>query len=240
MFIKRKLSISRLLDTKNSDLYIFVKNALNLSIEPTTEPNYGVYCKGNNATIFVPNGKLSPSSFAHELLHAELKARGIFFSTKLSVSGRPALIPIFSDSLSDHITNVLEHRKMFQRFIELGYKEVDFLSDSLSRVLTLAECETLIKRIKRDCYYSSASIDAFIGKYLAARCSCFSFFDYAPELQLLREAEPELSSILDQLVDRWDDYDIEKEGDLQSDSCFMISDDFLDEVEDWIKTIQVL
>lgn len=240
MLFKRRSLISQLLDARNKDLYNFVNESLTLSIVPTSDPSYGVYCKGDNATIFVPLGKPSPSSFAHELLHVELKVRGVNFSTKLSVSERPALIPIFSESLSDHITNVLEHRKMFPRFVALGYKEVDFLSDALSPVLTRCEVDALIKGIKHGGQYYASGIDSFIGKYLAARCSCFSFFDYSKELQSLRVAEPELSSVLDQLVDRWDDYDIEKEGDILSDSYLMISYDFLNEVEEWINTIEVV
>lgn len=240
MFFKRKTLINKLLDGKNKDLYDFVSKFLSLSIEEGNASCYGLYTKGDRAVLYIPKGNYSPSSFAHELLHAELKIKGIHISTKLSVTERPLLIPIFSEALSDHITNVLEHRKMYPKFISTGYKEEDFLSDSLTPILTEVEVNAIIYGIKHNGSYSADGIDTFIGKYLAARCSCFSFYDYSDKLQSLREAEPRLSSILDALVDRWDAYDIEKEGEPLSDSCLLISYDFLNEIEDWVKTIQVV
>lgn len=237
MWFKRKTLIDQLLDHRNQDLFDYVSKSLSLSVERTTAPYYGLYTQGTKAIVYVPNGEPSPSSFAHELLHAELKIRGVNFSTKLSVLERPALIPIFSDALSDHITNVLEHRKMFPRFLSLGYNEDEFLSDSRIAILTKPVVDSLIHGLKQGIDYSADGINSYIGKYLAARSSCFSFFDYSNELQQLRDVEPGLSSVLDGLVDRWDRYDIEKEGDPFYDSYLMISFDFLNEVESWVGSV---
>ena len=237
MWFKRKTLIDQLLDHRNQDLFDYVSKSLSLSVERTTAPYYGLYTQGTKAIVYVPYGEPSPSSFAHELLHAELKIRGVNFSTKLSVLERPALIPIFSDALSDHITNVLEHRKMFPRFLSLGYNEDEFLSDSRIAILTQQEVESLIIGLRHGMDYSAEGINNYIGKYLAARASCFSFFNYDEKLQQLRDVEPGLSSVLEGLVDRWDKYDIENEGDPLYDSYLMISFDFLNGVESWVGSV---
>ena len=239
LFKHRSISIEDLLDKKNKGLYEFVSQSLELSLKETDEPYYGIFTKGSVAELHVPHGKASPSSFAHELLHAELKIKGVHISTKLSVSERPLLVPIFSDDLSDHITNVLEHRKMYPKFISMGYREDEFLADAHFPILDLQEAYSLVAKLKDDKgRYYPKGIDLFIGKYLAAICSCFSFFNYENELHFLKTSEPALTSILDALVARWDEYDIEKEGDPLADSCLLISYDFLNEVEEWVKTIE--
>lgn len=241
MLLKNRcIRIEDLLDIKNRDLYEFVRQSLSLSVAETTEPYYGLFTKGNSAIIYVPKGKTSPSSFAHELLHAELKIKGILFSTKPSVSERPLLIPIFSENLSDHITNVMEHRKMFPKFVAMGYKEEEFLADALEPIIKVPEANAIAEHIKdRQGKYSPQGIDLFIGKYLAAIGTCFTFFNYDKELQILRECEPVLTSIIDGLITRWDKYDIEKEGDPLEDSCLLIPFDFLDEIEEWVKEINI-
>ena len=238
LFIHHRICVENLLDRKNKGLYEFVRQSLKLSLKETNEPYYGILTKGNTAEIHIPYGKASPSSFAHELLHAELKIKGVHFSTKLSVSERPLLVPIFSENLSDHITNVLEHRKMYPKFISMGYYEEEFLADSHISILDPQKASSLVAKLKdgKGRYYPKG-IGLFIGHYLAVICSCFSFFNYEKELQFLKTSEPSLTSILDALVARWDEYDIEKEGDQLVDSSLLISYDFLNEVEEWVKTI---
>ena len=236
LLIHRSISIEDLLDSKNKGLYEFVSQSLDLSLKETDEPYYGIYTKGSVAELHIPHGEASPSSFAHELLHAEIKIKGVHFSTKLSVSERSLLVPIFSEDLSDHITNVLEHRKMYPKFISMGYKEDEFLADAHVPILNLQKSYSLVANLKDGAgRYYPKGIDWFIGKYLAVICSCFSFFNYEKELQYLKTSEPALTSILDALVARWDAYDIEKEGDPLADSCSLISSDFLNEIEEWIK-----
>lgn len=238
LFKHRSICIKDLLDRKNKGLYEFVSQSLKLSLKETDEPYYGIFTKGSLSELHIPKGKASPSSFAHELLHAELKIKGVYISTKLSVSERPLLVPIFSEDLSDHITNVLEHRKMYPKFFSMGYREEEFLADAHVPILDLQEAYSLVAKLKdgKGRYYPKG-IDWFIGKYLAAICSCFSFFNYEKELHFLMTCEPALTSILDALVARWDEYDIEKEGDPLADSCFLISYDFLNQIEEWVKTI---
>ena len=239
IFKRNGIRIEDLLDTRNKGLYDYVSHSLKFSLKETDDPYYGIFTKDNCAELHIPKGEASPSSFAHELLHAELKIKGVHISTKLSVSERPLLVPIFSEDLSDHITNVLEHRKMYPKFISMGYREDDFLADAHFPILELQDAYSLVAKLKDgNGRYYPKGIDLFIGKYLAAICSCFSFFNYEKELQFLKTSEPALTSILDALVTRWDKYDIEKEGDPLADSCLLISYDFLNEIEEWVKTLE--
>ena len=123
----------------------------------------------------------------------------------------------------------------------MEYRDDEFLADAHVPILDLRDAYSLVARLKDgEGKYYPKGIDWFIEKYLAAICSCFSFsfFNYEKELQLLKASEPALTSVLDALVARWDEYDIEKESDPLADSCFLISYDFLNQIEEWVKTIE--
>ena len=232
------ICIWRLLDRNNTILYRNVKRSVNLSVKECQEGTYGVFTQGKTAIIYVPKGIYSPPSFTHELLHIELKNQDCSISTKCSVSERPRLKNIFSEMLSDHITNVLEHRKMFPKFISMGYDERDFLSDSSKRILTQDVVETIIASIDTNITAGAIqfgqALGLFIGEYLSARCSCFSFYDYSSELQKMRNYLPGLTSIMETLVNRWDNYDYTKHDIILDDTPFDIANDFLDQIEDWL------
>lgn len=88
LFKQRSIRIEDLLDRKNKGLYEYVNQSLELSLKETDEPYYGIFTKGKCAELHIPKGKVSSPSFAHELLHAELKIKGAFFQRSyLSLSG---------------------------------------------------------------------------------------------------------------------------------------------------------
>lgn len=227
----------RLLDRHNRNLYRKIKKAFSLSIVTTPATSYEVYTKGTDVTISVPKGNYSSSSFTHELLHLELKSLGVSLPIKQLVFERSRLQGIFSERLCDHIINAMEHKKMFMRFLSMGYNEKDFLSDSSTKVLTMKEAEKIVRNINKSELQSPAllgqSLDCFIGKYLAAKCSCFSLWDYSAELHYLNNSHPELSHLLDDLVERWDEYDVTNSEELSQDSSREICLGFIEAFEEW-------
>lgn len=232
------LGLNQLLDDRNRKLYQEVSRAAKLELNPTSCKCYGCFSKGPVNRIDIPiNQPPSPSSFAHELLHAKLNVKSAHISFKLGVSGSVILSKVVSDNLCDHLNNVLQHRKMFPEFLALGYQEGEFLSDA--HEILLDEVGAL--NIAADCAKrTSAEIDFFIGKYMAARCSLFSFHDYSKPLAILRASEPRLTEIMEVLVSSWDAYDPDREGDLDAVSHFEIEYNFLSDLEDWLNSQKII
>lgn len=233
--------LNKLLDEKNKELFDFVSTRIPISVCYGTEDNYGVFQRNNKAVIHIPKDNYSPDSFAHELLHVLLSTYGVNIgaSIKLQKNESKQLSMVISDALADHITNVLEHRKIFPRYIALGYDKMSFLSDASSPVLTNEEISQLRMMFKTGRFFhkriNPTAVDYFIGKYIAAKGACINVFDYSSQLSEMQVIEPELCIIMDSLLSRWDLYDETKEGDLASESHICIAHDFLCEIEQWVK-----
>jgi hypothetical protein len=233
--------LNKLLDAKNKELFDFVSTRVPISVCYGTENNYGVFQRNNKAVIYIPKDNYSPDSFAHELLHVLLSTYGVNIgaSIKLQKNESKHLSLVISDTLADHITNVLEHRKMFPRYIALGYDRMNFLSDASSPVLTNEEVSQLRMMFKTGRFFhqriNPAAVDFFIGKYLAAKGACIGVFDYSLLLSEMKRIEPGLCAIIDTLLSRWDLYDETKEGDIASDSYICIAYDFLNDIGEWVK-----
>lgn len=233
--------LNRLLDSKNKELFDFVSNRIPVTVCYGEEKNYGVFQRNGKAVVYIPEGNISPASFAHELLHILLSSYGVNIggSIKCLKNESPRLSFVISDELSDHISNILEHRKMFPRYINLGYDRMSFLSDAADPVLTdenIAQFKALFKTGRF--FHQSinhVAVDFFIGKYLAAKGACIGIFDYSAQLAEMSIIEPELCTIMDSLLSRWDLYDETKEGDIASDSYICIASDFMERIEEWVK-----
>lgn len=227
------LRVEDYLDDKNRELYDFVQGQLHLTVRRTTESVYGSYIIRDEATIYVPAGDPQPASFAHELLHAKMRIKEIFCSLKRDVSCHPFAKSILSDKLCEHISNIMEHRKMFPEFIAMGYKEEEFLADYHTPLLSPEQVSIIISSLKSNGHYLASGVDLFIGKYLSARFCCLSNYNYSKELQQMREAEPVLTAYLESFAERWDKFDIEKNDALAEDDCFLIKMDFVEDLDTW-------
>ena len=233
--------LEKLLDTRNRELFDFVSTRIPISVCYGSENNYGVYQCNKKAVVFIPKDDYSADSFTHELLHVLLTIYGVNIgaSIKLQKNESRQLSLVISDNLADHITNVLEHRKMFPRYIALGYDRMKFLSDASSPVLTNEETYQIRMLFKTGRFFhrkiNPTAVDYFIGKYLAAKGACIDVFDYSSQLSEMQVIEPELCAIMDSLLLRWDLYDETKEGDLESESYRCIAYDFLSQIEQWVK-----
>lgn len=233
--------LDKLLDTNNKELYDFVSTRIPITVCYGPENNYGVFQRDHKAVVYIPKDNYSPDSFAHELLHVLMTTYGVNIgaSIKSQKNESRQLSMVISDALADHISNVLEHRKMYPRYIALGYDKMRFLSDASSPVLTNEETAQIRILFKTGRFFNQrikpVAVDYFMGKYLAAKGACIDAFDYSSQLSKMQVIQPELCLIMDSLLSRWDLYDETKEGDLESESHIDIAHDFLSDVEHWVK-----
>lgn len=234
--------LDKLLDTNNKELYNSLCKKMPIRLHYCTGKNYDVFICNGAARIDIPVNNYSSASFAHELLHIQLSADygvNVGGAIKLNRNGSKYLSAVISDKLADHISNVLEHRKMFPIFIELGYDGTSFLSDYSHPVLT-DENTSIFKALfkERTTFFRSIphdALDCYIGKYIAAKGACIDAFDYFSQLSKMYTIEPELCAIMDSLISRWDKYDEKREGDPLSDTYHLIIYDFMNAMEEWLK-----
>lgn len=220
---------------------------MHIKLHYCTENNYGVFIRNGEACIYIPVNNYSSASFTHELLHILLSvAYGVNIggAIKLQKNESKYLRSVISDELADHITNILEHRKMLPLFIGLGYDRMSFLSDPNHPVLTNKEVEEFKTLYKKKTIFrkniSHDVVDCFIGKYMAAQGACIGAFDYSSQLSEMHRIEPKLCAIMDSLLSRWDNYDETKEDNVLSDSYNWIAYVFLNEIEEWVKCHRIV
>ena len=161
---------------------------------------------------------ICPASFAHELLHIQLKVKKVFIGSELTIylKGMPRLNRMFPDALLEHIGNCLEHVRMFPDYLKLGYESKDFISDYSENKLTDAELMELKLYYKSNRVYSITAISQFIGKYFAAKACPNETHDYANRLEELRKVDRKLYTVLDNFMNAWLKLNIEIEEDYHS------------------------
>jgi len=237
-----QMELDKLLDTKNKRLYDFLCTKMAIKLNFYTENNYGVFiCKGE-ARIDIPENNYSSASFTHELLHILLSVYGVNISGAIKIQKNESkyLSSVISNELADHVSNVLEHRKMLPLFIELGYDRMSFLSDSICPVLTDKEVNKFKSLFKMGMIFCRSIthdvVDCYIAKYIAAKGACIGTIDYSSQISEMYKIEPELCTIMDSVISRWGKYDEKREGDILTDTYNSIVYDFLTSIEEWLKS----
>lgn len=228
-----------LIDNRNIELWNFLTDNFNIEIVKEIREDYLVYSIDNKATIYVPTDNINSSSFTHELLHIFLRSKQIFIGAGLtmSVKGNKILSRILSDKLLEHIGNCLDHIKILPLYLDLGYKNSDFISDF--EINKLPDIEILnIKRnfcttINFKKYFSISAVDYFIGKFFAAVACSNEDFNYKEQLIKLKKIDNELFEILELFVKEWRDFDIDDNSPLNS--YHTIKYNFVCNLENWAR-----
>lgn len=221
------------LDDKNRSLWNEIKENCNVKLEPSFEPNYITNFKDGEVTIFIDIDKIESHSFAHELLHVKLRNDGMIAASYLNdkIHQSENLNYIFSKGLEDHIGNCLEHVKMFPLFVNLGYRQIDFLSDFKKEKLTQNDINYIKSSLAQNNIIDKNTLDYYIGKFFAAK-ACLSENSYYKQLTLLKSISPNLYDILKEFWADWSDFSIEEEPKAYEE----IIDIFVEELEDWAET----
>lgn len=236
------IDVNDFLDERNRELWEDVCANHNVSIKEAFEDNYGVYIKEDESIIYVLSNEKCPASFTHELLHIWLSIKK--YSPGNYIKGlkyqEDKLRMVFSNELVEHIENVLEHRKMLPKFIEMGYKRSDFLSDYSKYKMNDVILSEIIDKFKRFRFfkfiYDSRFIDLYIGKYFAMKCCPNPSNDYNKYLKIFKLLDCKLFNILEDFVKQWDKLIIEDEFN----DCLYVMNNFCINMSKWIKRKEII
>lgn len=230
-----------LIDHRNSKLWDELCNSQQeIKIEKSPEPNYAVFSQGSTSIIYVEEGNLNPASFAHELLHIKNSANGIYLNGALIRlrNGSSLIQKMFPQKLMEHIGNCLEHIKMLPEFLEMGYLDEEFISDYHQEKLPDDEIKDINKEFKKTksytTTYNALAIEYFVAKYFAAKACNNNAFDHEKQLEKLKSVDESLFNILNDFMEKWNNYDFSHEGDfLNYDGYNIILFNLIEALETW-------
>jgi hypothetical protein len=125
---------------------------------------------------------------------------------------------------------------MYPKFIGLGYKPADFLTNSLESKATFKD----VKRIKLKFLgsYNSKAINYYIG-------SLFSIFadhvdnDYSKQVSYLKKLDSDLFSIVSDFWNKWEIFDIENIDAIYN-SDLDLTNSFIDNMSDWVENKRII
>ncbi len=224
---------NKLLDKRNKDLWHELNTKFRIRLEESFEPNYITNFNKNLVIIYVDIKNLTPAPFTHELLHIQLKSKKIFTIDDLHKKIEPndKVNYLFSIALKEHIGNCLEHIKILPKFINLGFRNNDFLSDFSTPKMTLKELNTLQLHFKNKEFYNKDAIDFFIGKFIAMKACNNRLFNYNRYYIEFARLDKILFTLLDDFWSDWLTFDIDNPNDTYDE----IFDFFIDDIHNWIK-----
>ena len=223
--------LNSLLDERNSELWNDLNTTHNITLEPSFEPNFITNFKDDNITIYVYEDNLSPADFTHELLHIRLKSNGLDIGRDLNkkIEENEKLYCLFSTALKDHISNCLEHIKMLPIFIDLGFKNSQFLSDYKSKKMSSGQMQEIALRYRESRIYDREAVDSFIGLFFAMKADNNRMNKYDIQYKKLSKLDKKLYKLL---VDFWEDwltFDYNDKDDNYDD----IINYFIEDLNDW-------
>ncbi|MFP9113112.1 hypothetical protein ACLI1A_04175 [Flavobacterium sp. RHBU_3] len=227
--------LEKLLDDKNKKLWNSLIETEEIVISVDDYQSYGVYSESNHHTIEVPLNDFKSSSFAHELLHIHLSKCGVNVAGCIEIlsSNNPKVRKIFSRDLIDNIGNNLNHMKMVNLFLELGYEIEEFIDDyninkGKHQQFSQLQNYFCFNHHGRKVYLDKA-IDVYIGIYFSAKACPNKSFNYATFYDDLRNIDFELIEILERYISAWDKYDYNN----RLESYHLFTANFIKEIELW-------
>lgn len=198
------------IDKRNVALWEELKSSdFSIAIAESFEPNYGCYCKGKEATIYVLTSKPDSASFAHELLHIKFCINGMFAGCclKRMIQEHPILKDVITQDTIELITNCMEHVKMLPQFLAMGYSNAEFIADYNSCKMNLMDFSVLCNRYMED---KIPAMDRFLGTYCAMRADNNPEHDYNTCFGLMKQLDSPLFEIVERFWNNWLRYDAEK------------------------------
>ncbi len=223
-----------LLESRNIILWEKLSATFKIKVLRKNAPNFSMYVIKDIATITTSEIEFNSSSFTHELLHLDLRSKEILIGSglRMFVIENSLLYQFISEGLIDHIGNCLDHVKMLNEFVKLGYIAEEFLHD-FNEIKLEPELTKLISDSfkNEDDSYNSIAVDAYIGKYLACKACPNEKFKYKERLNELKLIDFELFDALDAFWNEWLEFDIN--NDSVTNDYHMILFRFLDALESW-------
>lgn len=200
---------TRLIDSRNEDLFEKVKSKFKLSFEYSFNGEHSVYTIGNSVTFYIPVGVYSADAFTHELLHVfmdyhEVYIGGNFKNTMWKSNTLKKLLDL---PLSEHITNCIAHILMLPIYLERGFERSVFLLDYHEFKTEPGFIGQISRYYRQGALYNISAIKNFIGKFFAFKCDPNPTFKYDAELLQLSKIDTQLYQIMEAYFMRWADYD---------------------------------
>ncbi|MBT8218914.1 MAG: hypothetical protein KJP00_03780 [Bacteroidia bacterium] len=227
--------IPGLIDHRNAALLKELEQDFTIKVEVVRDTEqYGCYSKEYESTIYVPESKISPPSFTHELLHIYLRSKEIYIGSRIQrrTQASKRLSIIYTEPLLDHIGNCLDHIKMLPIYLKLGYTRNQFLNDYKKHKCTHKEIEQIKEHWKHGQEYNASAIEFYLEKYFAIQACPNTDIDYSKQIQELRLINEPLFLINEKLIRRWTAMKIEGR-DVSDDDYIIIAEDYVKEMEGW-------
>lgn len=115
----------------------------------------------------------------------------------------------------------------------MGFNPSNFISDYDKHKCSPHELSELKRYYKQNGSYNRHAVDLFVGKFVAMSADFNDGFDYSACFDALDKLDPQLFTILDQLLTDWEELDIENEDILIS-SYYPLLNTFYDKMKIWL------
>lgn len=229
------INIDLLVDGRNKDLWESMSNKFNITLQEAFNNEFGVYIphNSNDVIIYINTINQNSSSFTHELLHLYLTTRQIIIynSIKELIKPNKTLQQIFSLSLIEHISNIIEHTIMLPLYLNLGYKKEDFISDHNEPKCSKEDIQLISNNFKKGELYNYKCVDYYIGTFLAIKCDSNSNTNYTFCEKGFKNIDSFLYQILNDYSEQWNNYNFEK--DVKGHVQIGINKSFIQQLDSW-------
>jgi hypothetical protein len=196
--------LEQLLDSKNRALWSALKATNNIQVTYHPNNEYEILYTPDLSIIRINKLAPEPALFTHELLHILIKQSTIdvarFYENGINHNKLNFLV---TRTLMAHISNCLEHYLMYPLFVDLGYNATDFTIDFKTRKLDNEDVKQLEQYLKIGSVYRTTAVDAFIGKYFAAKNCINKDFNYEKPLKNMKKLEATLFLLLENFWNDW-------------------------------------
>jgi hypothetical protein len=222
------------IDHRNEKIWNLLSKHYNIQIANSFNNEYGCFSKNSDAIIYVTPNNISKDSFTHELLHIYLNYKEFYLgnSIKILINQDKILSKLLSENLLEHIGNCLDHIKMFEIYINLKFDKKEFLLDYETFKCNEEDLNYLRQNFKYLGKINLYSIDFFIGKLVSILCDPNTNNNYSNELLEFRKLDLELYEIVNNLIQKTLNFDIDKKDIFNS--YRDISFEFYENLKNWV------
>jgi hypothetical protein len=118
----------KLIDDRNRELYNNVREHYKINLKKSDDHMWGSHIKNNVVIISHSKTNYPISAFTHELLHPDTQLKGynrVYTGVSLNKDTQPHI-----NRLCNCLDNELQHHKMFEKFVKMGFPPEEFYNDS--------------------------------------------------------------------------------------------------------------
>lgn len=194
-----KPTLKKLLNEETSKIWDYVNSKSEIKIVPDDDYSVNIIENDNNkavATIWIDSENQRPDYFVHELLHIKNYCDGFLISKlidKYFWDYRTVSLN-WDRQFRNLIGNIIDHEKMFPKYLELGFEENEFVGDFHERKCSIDEITYEMKICSHPSIYSYKYITA---KFFLIKGTLDSTINYEVEEKELYKLAPNLYKTLD-------------------------------------------